>query len=316
MPRVSVIIPCYNRNQYISEAVSSVLNQSYKDFEIIVVDDGSSIDVISSLALYGEKVKIVSQSHKGPSSARNTGVRNACGEYVAFLDDDDLFEADKLLKEVNLLDNHPRAGFSYSGCYFFRSGREKKIKIPESSKWPADQFVESYFLDTDITMPSLLIRRTCFLEAGLFDENIYHNEDADMWFRMGLRYPVKYSPYPSASVRLHTRRSSHNNPLMIKGLIDILNKLLESNPGLKHKLGERADKKIAYLNYVLGWSYLARNGKQEAIERFAIYRDSIHRRHSKRYIDGIIHMLDRVDPYLLFSIHSRLIGIKRWISVS
>ncbi len=308
-PLVSVIIPVYDRIQYVGEAISSVLAQSYENHEIIVVDDGSRVDIKNCLAAYRDKVKFISQPHKGPSAARNTGVNAAAGKYIAFLDDDDFFEPDKLLNQVNLLENHPDAGFSYSG-YFFLKKNKKKLIIPKEKELPEERFVESYFQHIDITMPSLLVRREFFLQAGLFDENIIYNEDVDIWMRMAIKHPVKYSPYPSASVRLHSESLSHKNPLMFKGLIEILESLLKQNSELKKKLGEKADKKIAYLYYSLGWSYLAQNEKRNSMNNFMLYRALKYRKHSKLWMDVLIYILDRT-PHLAVSwIYSRLVGIK------
>ena len=129
-PSVSVIIPVYNRKDFIAEAIESVLAQTYTDFEIIVVDDGSPEDMKDVLGLYLQKIKYVYQENKGLAAARNTGIRNSSGKYVAFLDDDDLFERRKLEKQTEILETHPELGFVFSDwSYFTTNNPAEKISV-------------------------------------------------------------------------------------------------------------------------------------------------------------------------------------------
>src|SRR5690349_3602213 len=107
MPKVSVIIPTYNRAQFIARAVDSVLEQTYKDFEIIVIDDGSSDNTQEILKAYEGKIRYVYQQNKGISAARNRGIQEAKGEYIAFLDSDDVWKPEKLSVQVAILDVNP-----------------------------------------------------------------------------------------------------------------------------------------------------------------------------------------------------------------
>ena len=118
MPRVSVIIPTYNRAGYLCESIESVLTQTYTDYEIIVVDDGSTDDTEEVLQLWiaDGTIHYVWQENRGESAARNHGIELAIGEYIAFLDSDDLFMPTKLEEQVAYLDNHPEVGMAHS-CY-------------------------------------------------------------------------------------------------------------------------------------------------------------------------------------------------------
>ena len=105
MPKVSVVIPTYNRGKYIAATINTVLNQTYKDFEIIVIDDGSTDDTQRELEQFGGKIKIITQPNSERAVSRNNGVKNSTGAYIAFLDSDDLWSPDKLEKQVEVLDN-------------------------------------------------------------------------------------------------------------------------------------------------------------------------------------------------------------------
>jgi len=309
-PLVSVIVPVYDRREYIREALASAFAQSYKNLEVIVVDDGSSVDIADCLRGCAGKIKYFTQPHSGPSAARNTGAKNASGKYLAFLDDDDLFEPGKLEDQVRLMEAHPDAGFCYSAYYCFLPDKKKTVVIPKAQAFPAERFAEIYFLHTDITMPSLLLRKDRFISAGLFDEKIVYNEDADLWLRLAARYPVIYSPRPSAGVRIHSARLSYRNPLMLQGLIGVLESALRRQPELGKVLGREADKKIAYLTYLLGWAYLVKNEKACALAAFKAYRDSKHGRHSRLWMNALLFIAERVKPAVLAAGYAKLIGIK------
>ena len=109
-PLVSVIIPTYNSSQYIKEAIDSVLAQTYKNFEIIVIDDGSTDNTKEVLAPYLSVIKYIYKNNGGPASARNRGIKEANGEFVAFLDADDVWKPDRLARGVDILDQRPEVG--------------------------------------------------------------------------------------------------------------------------------------------------------------------------------------------------------------
>src|SRR4030042_587586 len=114
MPKVSVIITTYNRVHFVCEAIDSVLNQTFKDFEIIVVDDGSTDNTKEALKRYSKNIFYIYQSNKGRSQARNTGLKVAKGDYIAFLDDDDIWVPHKLEKQVAFMDSNPNIGLVHT----------------------------------------------------------------------------------------------------------------------------------------------------------------------------------------------------------
>ena len=107
MPKISVIIPIYNSAAWLPQAIDSVLNQTYRDYEIIIVDDGSHDNTLEVIQRYQAKVRWIGQSNRGPAAARNTGIKIAQGQYLVFLDADDVLQADKLALQAAFLDQHP-----------------------------------------------------------------------------------------------------------------------------------------------------------------------------------------------------------------
>jgi len=130
VPLVSVIIPIYNRIDYIHEAINSVLEQTYKEYEIIVVNDGSSVNVKEALEPYRDRiVYLYHQENRGIAAARNTGIKGSKGKYIALLDEDDLFEPQKLEIQVPILENNPEVGFVYSDFYTFYTEQTISVTV-------------------------------------------------------------------------------------------------------------------------------------------------------------------------------------------
>lgn len=264
-PTVSVIIPTYNRLEYIGEAVKSVLAQTYQNYEIIVIDDGSLIDVKKALSPFKNKIKYIRQKHKGLGTARNTGAKVARGKYLAFLDDDDLFEPKKLEVQVKILENKPQIGFVYSGSYYFeQGGGEMHLAIPKERNFPEKEFTRIYFSSHDIPISALLVRRSSFKKIGFWDEDsgLFSNEDVDMWVRLSLQFPGVFSAYPSTKIRLHPGRMSQDRILIYKNLVYCLKRLLRNYPELRKKLGKDAQIKIIKIYYLLGQELLRKGLRQ------------------------------------------------------
>jgi len=116
-PKVSIIIPTYNQSQYLEEAMESVLNQTYQNIEIIIVDDGSTDNTSEVVKSFDNKIIYIPQKNKGASSARNAGIKKAQGQYVAFLDSDDMWIKNKLEKQIKFIQNNPEIGLLGTGCY-------------------------------------------------------------------------------------------------------------------------------------------------------------------------------------------------------
>lgn len=185
-PRISVIMPAYNVAPYIGAAVSSVLAQTYTDFELIVVNDGSpdTPALEEVLSPYFDRIIYLKQENRGLSGARNTGLRSARGEFVALLDSDDVWETDYLAVQLAALESDPTLDAVYPNAIFFGdtvlAGRRYMDEHP--SRGPVT-FASLCRADCTV-MVSVMARREIIFRAGLFDESLPINEDFDMWLRV------------------------------------------------------------------------------------------------------------------------------------
>ena len=187
IPRVSVIIPVYNCDSYISQAVKSILAQTYQSYEIIVIDDGSTDDTSLVLKQYSEVIHYVYQENKGVSAARNHGIDLARGELIAFLDADDFFLPDKLTAQVGIFDAQPHLGIVHSG---WRRVSQEGETIKDETPW---DYVPKLDLEGWLrwkpigTMGTLMFRRNWLQQVGSFEEGLGHAEDVDLLLRLSLR---------------------------------------------------------------------------------------------------------------------------------
>lgn len=187
-PIVSVIIPTYNRWPMVGSAVASVLAQSYRDFELIVVDDGSTDESARELAKFGAPVRYFHQVRRGVSAARNFGVRQCRGRLIAFLDSDDLWRADKLRIQIGFMENFPAVRICQTDEVWIRNGARVNPKT-KHRKPSGDIFARS--LELCLVSPSaVMMTRELFERCGGFDESLPVCEDYDLWLRIARDYPV------------------------------------------------------------------------------------------------------------------------------
>lgn len=204
-PKVSVIIPTYNRGKFIGAAIQSVLNQTFQDFEVVVVDDGSTDqtgDVVKAFA--SGKVKYVYQPNRGRSNARNHALGLAKGRYIAFLDSDDLYLPDKLALQVDYMDSHPEIGMIYTSAYCIdENGARMKDEYEATvSGWVYEHI--AFFVPVTITLPTAMVRKEVFDKVGGFDEAMERFEDTDMWRRISKHYQINALHERTCLLRTHT----------------------------------------------------------------------------------------------------------------
>ena len=205
-PLVSVIIPTYNRAQYICNAIDSVLAQTYRNIEVIVVDDGSTDDTRCILSRYGPNIRYVFQNNAGPSAARNNGITKARGRLIAFLDSDDIWLPEKLERQVQLIADSRDIGLVNCGYYAIdASGKITTgptiMKNYKNKKLFLKEFMVHNILCAGVS--GSLIKRDCFDKLGLFNEDLWAGEDWDMWLRIAKHYDVKFVEEPLIKYRLH-----------------------------------------------------------------------------------------------------------------
>jgi glycosyltransferase involved in cell wall biosynthesis len=207
MLKVSVIIPTYNRLPMLKEAVDSVLAQNFEDFELIVVDDGSTDGTAEEIKKYGGRVKLFRvPQNRGVSVARNRGVLQARGKYVAFLDSDDLWVKGKLKTQVAFMEDNPQYPLCYTDEIWIRRGKRvnPKLRHAKYSGWIFEKCLPLCI----ISPSSAVIKRTLFSKVGLFDEALPVCEDYDLWLRITARYPVFF-----INKKLIIKRGGHPDQL-------------------------------------------------------------------------------------------------------
>ena len=216
---ISVVIPVYNREALITEALNSVFDQSYRPLEVIVIDDGSTdrtpevvkgwIKVHSSTD--GFRVKLVRQEHKGGNPARNRGIEESRGKYVAFLDSDDLWLKEKLAKQI-LCFQDPEVGAVYCGIQpMDLTTGEVSPAIPQA--YPRG-WILARLLVRDVTAPTsaFVLRRSVFDVVGRFDEALEARQDWDMWIRVSTAFKIDAVPEPLVRYRHHSGTRTASDP--------------------------------------------------------------------------------------------------------
>jgi len=205
-PTVSVIIPTFNRWPLVGAAVESVLGQSYADFEIIVVDDGSTDNTAQQLSQFGSRMRLLTQPHLGVSVARNLAVRHARGCYLAFLDSDDLWLPKKLAVQTAFMEQNPAVRICQTDEVWIRNGVRVNPRA-KHRKPSGDIFLPS--LERCLVSPSaVMLTRELFERVGGFDENLPMCEDYDLWLRVAVDQPV-----PLIEDKLVIKRGGHADQL-------------------------------------------------------------------------------------------------------
>jgi len=239
MPKVSVIIPTHNRASFVCEAVESVLNQTFKDFELIVVDDGSTDKTRESLEKYRPIIHYIYQEKRDRSEARNTGIKAAKGEYLAFLDDDDMWLPDKLKKQVNFLDMNPDIGLVHTLIEFID---ENGCLLPEQTKHHFRLYEEAIkrgYTYAEMSklcimfISTVIVRKECFDKVGFFDSDTVSFEDWDLYLRIALYYRIATIAESLVRYRMHKNQTTLSGfiPGYIQTSLKHLN-LMNSNNNL------------------------------------------------------------------------------------
>ena len=208
MPTVSVIIHTYNNEKFIAETVASVLNQTYKDYEIIVVDDGSVDGTRDVLMPYMQKIRYHYKENGGIASAKNAGIGLSQAEFVAFLDHDDLWVPDKLQLQMEHFNENPQIGLVYAKYTSFRDGKELRTK-PEKgySGWIFKELLAKSFIQTS----TVVVKRECLDAAGPYDETFSLGDEYDMFLRIARKFQCGFVDKGLTRYRVHDTNASNND---------------------------------------------------------------------------------------------------------
>ncbi|MBI9051227.1 MAG: glycosyltransferase [Anaerolineaceae bacterium] len=248
MPEVSVIIPVYNSEKTICETIDSVLAQTYQDFEIIVVDDGSTDKSKELIQSYGSKAKYIYQENGGQASARNTAIRASSGNILAFLDSDDLWLPQKLEKQLRAM-SRQNTDWCYCDCEYFIDeteevlGKYSDLLYPAKQGWVADKLILGNF----IASPTPIVSRSLFEKAGYFDESaeIKSREDWEEWIRIAMLSKVVYVPEILTRHRIHQGSITFQEypAKAFSSHFAVINKITEMFP---NELGKYKEKALSF----------------------------------------------------------------------
>lgn len=208
-PKVSVIIPTYNRAHLIGETLESVLAQTFRDYEIVVVDDGSTDDTGSVVAKVAPEARYIYQENTGIPEVLNVCIREARGEYVQHLGSDDLLVEDTLARSAALLDAHPNVAMVHGAAWLIdETGKRLSVLRPD---FAAGDYIRSgreeirdLLLSNHVVAPTVMARRQVMVEAGLYDARFGLYEDWNLWTRIARKHDVAYSHDPLVSYRVHS----------------------------------------------------------------------------------------------------------------
>jgi glycosyltransferase involved in cell wall biosynthesis len=263
---VSVVIPVYNGEDYIKETLESIFEQTYKTIEVIIVDDGSTDDSEKVIAEYDDRVTYIKQSNAGPAAARNNGVRHATGEYVAFLDADDIWMPEKLSRQISIMQDND-AGFSHTGSLVFDEQKEFDYR-PKSQPevMSAQEAFDTLFFSNFITTSTVVVNRIVLSEAGFFDEDpgLFAVEDYDLWLRVVQRTNVSCIDEPLLKYRFHADGISKNIDRSYQHEKNVIDKWYKNDPEALSQLSFSKNKRYEKLMMDWGDCHMWRGSSKEA----------------------------------------------------
>lgn len=203
---VSVVLPTYNRGWIVEQAIDSVLDQDYKNVELIVVDDGSIDDTPQLLSAYGDRLRFIRQENQGVSAARNTGIRASGGDLIALLDSDDAWLPGKVTAQVNFFRAHPDALICQTEEIWIRNG--VRVNPGQRHRKEAGMIFERSLALCLVSPSAVMMRRSLLDEVGCFDETLPACEDYDLWLRIAWKHPIHLINQP-----LIVKRGGHEDQL-------------------------------------------------------------------------------------------------------
>ncbi len=251
VPKISIIIPCYNYAHFLPESIASLKEQSYANWECLIVDNAStdnSKQVIESFAVLDNRIKYYYQPIKGPSAARNLGIKEAKGEFVQFLDADDLLQVNKLKNGISIFNNHPDAAIVYSDMRYFAHGNKNEMFFAMSLNKKYDKpwmnYIEGkksemlpFILSGNImVISSPLIKKSVLDEIGYFDETLLFHEDWEYWLRFVFadkKFILDKEKDSMTLIRVH--ENSHSNANLFKMMLGTLRITINYTPKIETK---------------------------------------------------------------------------------
>jgi tetratricopeptide (TPR) repeat protein len=230
MPTVSIVIPAYNHAPYLAQTISSALAQTWRDFEVIVVDDGSTDETAKVAAQFGDAIRYIRQDNRGIAGARNTGIRHAYGEFVSLLDDDDLWERDYLEIVLSVFRKYPDTAAVHAG---WQAIDKEGKRSPQRSvrAVPPERLYHTLMAERFFSGACVTVRKTVLDNVGLFDETLQGCDDLDMWLRISRAHTFRGIPRALVLYRVHEGGLSSDGLHMFGDLLMVISKHIGPEEG-------------------------------------------------------------------------------------
>lgn len=240
---ISIVIPTYNCSSYIGEAIESVLAQTLCEHEIIVVDDGSNDATEEIVKRRYPMVRYVRKEQGGVSSARNLGIATACGQYIAFLDADDIWEPGKLKKQIDLFKQRPELGMVFAeNSTFDRNNNIVDKGFNKRNRLLKGDVVKNIFLRSYVTTSTVVVKQGVFDAVGVFEELLHAGEDDNMWMRIAMKYPIDLIDEPLVRYRITAGSLSRTHQNLMSGVKKHIELIQTKYLDLYDRLGQAAIK--------------------------------------------------------------------------
>lgn len=292
MPDVSIIVPAYNPGPYLVSAVDSVIAQTFTDWEMIIIDDGSTED-ISPIAEKHEAIRIIRQKNMGLSIARNVGILNSTGKYIAFLDADDVWAPTKLEKQIRVMEADPAIALCHTD---FDVIDEEGHKVHAGFARQVESY-EDLLVQGLICISMTVVRRDCLAVAGLFDTIYQSTQDYDMWLKIARQYKTFFIPSCEGGYRRHAQNMSGNYWKMYSEGVNILQ---------KHILLARSQQNPEAL--AAAWKGWQQGRIGFGCQAFAFSRQSLQERDFPKFWGHLMSAFRLAPRYTVASVIAYLIG--------
>ena len=261
-PTVSVIIPTYNRASMLRQALESVRLQGVEDVEIIIVDSHSTDETLQVIQEFQPGILHLQQKRLGVAAARNLGIRNASAPFIAFLDSDDLWLADKLKRQLDFLQQHPEVALVYARMwsYSVESPQKRRLDPPTVAR----SFEQLLNGRNTVTTSTVIVRRECFDTVGVFNPHLRAAEDHELWLRILRQFPIAFMDEVMAEYRRHGISINTDPPLLYDGYRRYFEIILnEYRPWLKNP--RAAERHLAKFEYLCGTTALKKGEARRAV---------------------------------------------------
>lgn len=230
---VSVVIPAFNSEKYIAECIDSVLLQTYQNFEIIIIDDGSTDNTVDIVSGYkNDLIKLFHQKNSGSAAARNHGVKQAAGIWIAFIDADDIWLPDKLQKQLEHCSNQD---WSHSDLFFHGDTYPRHTKATKLTSKHSGFILKNLLVENSIGTSSVVIKKDVFQKLGGFNTDLRALQDWDLWLRVATKHQICYVDEPLVYYRIHSSSVSRNVRKTLPYHLNLINRVF-SRQGLARDL--------------------------------------------------------------------------------